>query len=112
MSAVLTHEYEPHGELVPTMAEQRRREERAAEIMEERWGNLERFCDVVDGIDADAINIPLHRALMHLDRACYGHEKDIEAVLRAISEIQRTVKLEAQSLWSDECETLAAMEAV
>lgn len=110
MSAVL--EFDQHGELVPTMAEQARREKRAAEIMLERMGDLDRFQDLMDGIDSTSINPHLFRALQHLDRAIYGHAKDVEAVLHNLSRIQTIVKLEAESVWSDECEQLATMEAV
>lgn len=112
MSAVLKHEFEPHGELVPTMLEQQRRATRAAELLQERLGDLDRFEDLLAGIDSTTINPHLFRALQHLDRACYGHQRDIEAVLHNLSRIQTIVKLEAESVWSDECDHLATMEAV
>jgi hypothetical protein len=111
MSAVLK-EYEPHGELVPTMLEQQRRESRAAEILQERMGDEDRFEDLLAGIDSTTINPHLFRALQHLDRACYGHQPDVQAVLYNLSRIQTIVKLEAESVWSDECEYLATMEAL
>lgn len=110
MSAVLTHEYEPHGERVQTMAEQQRRQSRATEILEERFADESRFQDLMDGIDAGAINPHLHRALLRLDRACYGHQADIAAVLHALSQIQNVVRSEMRVCWTDECEALAAME--
>lgn len=112
MSAVLTHEIEPHGEVVVSMQEQSRREQRAAEILQERLGDEDRFQDLMDGIDSTSINPHLFRALQHLDRAIYGHARDVEAVLHNLSRIQTIVRLEAESVWSDECEQLAVMEAV
>ena len=112
MSAVLTHEIEPHGELVPTMAEQQRRQSRAAEILQERLGDEDRFQDLMSGIDSSIVYSHLFRALQRLDRAIYGHQPDVQAVLYNLSRIQTIVDLEAQSVWRDECEALAVMEAV
>ena len=112
MDAVLKHEYEPHGEVVATMAEQQRRTDRAKEIVEERFADESRFADLMDGIDNTAINPHLHRALLRLDRACFGHQADIEAVLRELSQIQRVVRSEMGVCWTDEAEQLAAMEVL
>lgn len=110
MSAVL--EFDQHGELVPTMAEQQRREQRAAEILQERLGDEDRFQDLMSGIDSSIVYSHLFRALQKLDRAIYGHQPDVQAVLYNLSRIQTIVDLEAQSVWRDECEALAVMEAV
>ena len=86
--------------------------DRVTELLAERLADPEKFQDLMDGIDAGAINPALHRALMRLDRACYGHAADVQAVLHELTRIQRVVHTEVDIWWRDEAVRLASEEAV
>jgi hypothetical protein len=77
--------------------------ERADELMADRMDNLAHFDDLLAGIEPGIINHPLHRALRNLDNACSGGRIGIDAVLTALCQIQRTVAVEAERVWREEC---------
>lgn len=94
----------------PTPAEERAIEVRTAELIAERLADAAQFADLMSGIEPTSIYPHLQRALLELDRACRGDSIARDAVLSAVSRIQRIVKAEAQSSWSDEAEALAEQE--
>lgn len=112
MSAVLTHEIEPHGEVVVSMQEQSRREQRAAEILQERLGELDRIADLIGYMDASAFTERMPIILQKLDRACDGNKAATDEILRELSRMQEKVERCAKVMWGDEVEQLAIMEAV
>ena len=87
---------------------------RADEIIAERLADPTHFRDLMSGIDSDDYGPQLCRALRHLDAACQGRGDVIsrDAVLTALSQIQRIVKDEARRIWLDEAVEQAEREVI
>lgn len=109
-----------------TPQEEAQIELRTPELIAEKMADRETFYDLMYGIDTELIDGPLHRCLMNLDEAIRGisilriraqlsyaqlqYEPALDAVTAALSEIQRTVRAEAETVYRDECEAMAERE--
>lgn len=76
---------------------------RTDELLAERIADRDRFRDLLSGIEAREIDDQLHRALMNLDRAIQGEIAGETAVFSALSLIQTRIRIEARTVWGEEC---------
>ena len=95
----------------PTAAEEALIEQLADQKLTARlYDDAEQFNDLLAGIEPSDYEPQLQRALRNLDRACKGDRASIDAVLTAVSQIQRTFKNEAERVWLDDIKDEAAGE--
>lgn len=84
---------------------------RADELLTERlYEGDEHFPDLMCSGASSAIDRDLQRALRNLDAAINGDEISRTALLTALSNIQKTLKFEAESQWRDDCREEAEQE--
>lgn len=78
-------------------------DERADELMAERIKDVQRFKDFCTEAQSVTVDEQVHRALMNIDGACNGEWIEKNAVLSAISNVQRIYKAWCEATYRDEC---------
>ncbi len=91
-----------------TASEQAQVSARADELIAARLRDPAQFAELI--LACSYFASQLHRIMQNLDNACSGDRIGINAVLTACCQIQRSIHVEAEAQWRDECIEIAERE--
>lgn len=95
----------------PTAHESALIQQLASQKVEERlYDSPEYFADLMDGVDGSDYYGQLQRALANRERACKGERIAMDAVLTALTIIDRALKPQAEKAWGEDCSDEATNE--
>ena len=86
-----------------TQAEEVILDKRSDELLQARIDDVETFKDFASDAASQTADEQIHRALMNLDKACDGDEISRNAVLSALTQVQKSYRLWCDKTFRDEC---------